>query len=199
MPDTIRDGKGTGNLLEIDSNNRAHVSAVTIQENESANQNGDAYNLNTKNITLTNDSDTPVVYIKNNETQNLHIATVVIGQKPSAGSSTTLSEITFVRNPTLGTIISSTPTDLSVISNRNYGSAKTLTVDAYVGATGDTMTNGDDHIFIYAGVNGRTAISIDEILTKGSSIGIKIKPPASNSSMVCYVAVICHLDDPANE
>lgn len=199
MPDTIKDGTGTGKLLKIDTNNRAHVSGVSIDEAQQANKLGDAYNINTKNITLTNDSDTPVLYIKNNETQGLHIRAIIIGQKPSTGSSTTLSEVTFIRNPITGTIISSTPTAVSVNSNRNYGSAKTLGVTAYVGATGDTMTDGEDHIFIYAGVNGRTAIGIDEVLPQGSSIGIKIKPPASNSSMVCYVAVICHLDDSAND
>ena len=198
MPETIKNGS-SGDVLKINKNLRAMTSAIVLEENLHANKEGDAYNYNTKNITLTNAADTPVVYMKNNEDKDLHIITVVIGQKDATDATETQSEVTFIRNPTAGTIVSS-PTDFSIIdSNRNYGSPKVVDVDAYKGATGDTMTDGTDHIFIYVGDSGRTAISIDEIIPKGASFGIKIKPPADNTSMVCYIAVICHFDDPENK
>ena len=84
---------------------------------------------------------------------------------------------------------------MDINSNRNYGSSKTLTVDAYKGATGNTMTGGNDHIIVAMGTSGRVAISIDEIIPKGSSFGLKYTPQGSNTSQKLYVAVICHLED----
>jgi len=197
MPDTIKDGGGQNYLAKVSANQRLLTNTVEQSESSYANKIGDAYNLNTKNITLTDAVDTPILYIKNNEPKDLIIDTVVIGAKTSTGgSSTDLPEITFVRNPTAGTIISSTPTDLTINSNRNYGSPNTL-VDslAYVGATGDTMTDGTDHIFVYGSAAGRTALAINEVLPTGTSIGIKYKPQASNTSQVVYCAVICYLEE----
>ena len=198
MPETIKDGRSAV-TWKINENNRGLTSAISIDESLHANKDGDAYNFNTKNIALTNTTDTPVLYLKNNESRNLHIRTVVIGLKASADATETQAEVTFIRNPTAGTIISS-PTNSSIIdSNRNYGASKTIDVNAYKGATGDTLTDGEDHIFIYSGVGGRTAINIDEILPQGKSIGVNIKPPAGNTSLMCYVAVICHFDDIENK
>lgn len=198
MAETIKDGR-TANTLKINANNRALTTAISIDESLHANKEGDAYNFNTKNVTLTNTTDTPVLYLKNNESRDMHIRTIVIGQKASSNATETQSEVTFIRNPTAGTIISS-PTNASIVdSNRNYGASKTIDIDTFKGATGDTLTGGADHIFIYAGVSGRTAIGIDEILPQGKSIGVKIKPPAGNTSMTCYVAVICHFDDIENK
>jgi hypothetical protein len=57
------------------------------------------------------------------------------------------------------------------------------------------MTDGTDHIILQMGTSGRTAVSIDEVLKKGSSFGVKYTPQGSNTSQKIYVAVICHLED----
>jgi hypothetical protein len=85
---------------------------------------------------------------------------------------------------------------VDIVSNRNYGSSKTLTVDAYKGATGETLTGGTDHIIIQMGTSGRTVVSIDEVIPKGSSFGIKYTPQGSNTSQKVYAAVVAHLIDP---
>ena len=194
MPDMIKDGSGKNYLVKVTSSQQLLTKSTTESAAEDANEKGKAYNLNTKNITLTDAVDTPIAYLKNNGSDDLVITTVVIGAKPSTGGvSTDLPEITFVRNPTTGTIITSTPTDISIESNRNYGSSNTLTVDAYVGATGDTLTDGEDHIFVYGSASGRTALGINEVLPTGTSIGIKFKPQASNTSQVVYCAFIGYL------
>lgn len=196
---TLVDGTGGGSRINIDQNNRMHVHAIDTPEAWRANEQGDAYNINTGVITLTDSVDTPVLYLKNNETRDLRIAAIAVGLGPSTDGSGGIPKITVVRNPTVGTIITSTPTDVDVNSNRNYGSAKTLSVDAYKGATGDTMTNGEDHILFFQGAGGRLFATIDELLPKGASIGIKIDPQPSNSSMDVYCALICHLVDEADK
>lgn len=191
----IEDGTGTGQRAKVDANNRLFTNSVVASENEFANSNGNAYNINTGIITLTNAVETPVLYVKNNEDEPLHVSAIAIGMFPSAdGVSTETPYSTVIRNPTAGTIITSSPTDVDINSNRNYGSQNTLTVDAYKGATGDTMTDGDDHIIFQQSEPSRLFATIDEVLPKGASIGIKIKPQTSNTSMDVYAALICHLD-----
>lgn len=55
------------------------------------------------------------------------------------------------------------------------------------------MTNGDDHLFFYQTPRGRLFAEIDEVLPRGTKMGIKILPIDGNTSMVVYCAIICHL------
>jgi len=197
MPDTIIDGTGKGNRAEVNSSNQLSVRAVQEGEAVFANKGGNAYNINTgvPFISLTDAVDTPILYIKNNEDEDLIIEAIALGIFDSTGGSSTAdSYATFIRNPTAGTIITSTPTDVDVNSNRNYGSSNTLTVDAFKGATGDTMTNGDNHIIVLANPGGRVLVTINEVLPKGATFGLKFKPPTSNTAMSIYAAAIVYLD-----
>lgn len=191
MPDSIRDGSGTGNVTKVDANNRLHVSAETIPTNWNANREGNAYNVNTGIITLTDGVETPIMYLKNNEDWDLHVTAMAVGVGASSGGSG-MNQITVVRNPE--TIDFSTAVDIS--GNRNYGSANTLTVTAYKGATGDTMTDGDDHILFFQGYSGRLFATIDEVIPSGKTIGLKFDPAGANTSVDVYSALICHLVDP---
>ena len=195
MSDTLRDGTGDGSLARINSDNQLITRATTEVAEVAANRKGNAYNLNTGIVSLTDAAETPLFYMKNNENNDFIITAVVIGVWASDGDGLDMTA-TFIRNPTTGTIITSTPTDVSINSNRNYGSANTLSADVYVGATGDTMTNGEDHILVRITEESRSFIAINEILPKGASFGVKILPPTSNTAMNCYVAIIGYLEDP---
>jgi len=193
----VDDGTGAGYSAKVNKNKELHVFSVGVTESEYANRQGDAYNINTGLITLTNAVDTPVLYIKNNETRDLQITAEVFGLKTSTGGTATETvDITVVKNPTAGTTISNANA-VDINSNRNYGSPKTLLADTYKGATGETMTDGDDHLFIFSPDFSRVFATIDEVVPQGKSIGVKIKPPTSNTSMPVYVAAICHLVDPS--
>lgn len=191
----IRD-PNTGTGQHVDEDQRAHVNAVTQGEDSDANAHGKAYNINTGSITLTDAVDTPVMYVKNNDTDDLIVHAIAVGMSASTGGTGNQQPIvTIVRNPTTGTIITSSPTDVDIKGNRNYGSSLTASnIVAYKGATGDTMTDGDDHIIMFQGANGRLFASIGERLPPGSSIGVKIKASGSNTSMNVYAALVCHLD-----
>lgn len=194
MPGIFTDGKGRGYLAEVDSSNRLNTYSVATQDEFEANRDGDAYNINTGVINLTDAAETPVLYLKNNENNDLHIRAIAIGLATSSnGASNEMIKATVIRNPTAGTIVSSS-VNVDINSNRNYGSNKTLTSDAYKGATGKTMTDGTDHIIFYASDFGRLFGTIDEVIPKGSSIGIKLTPPTGNTYLPCYVALISHLD-----
>jgi hypothetical protein len=180
MPDTIRDGTGDGYLAKVNANQRLYVSAVVLDENLAATKDGRSYNINTGEITLTDDNETPV-------------SAIAVGLGPTTGGTGGIPVITVVRNPTAGTITSGSDVDIN--SNRNYGSSNTLTATAKKGATGLTMTGGVDHLLFYQGTSGRLFATIDELLPGGSSIGVKITPQGSNTSMSVYCAIICHVED----
>jgi len=195
MADSIHGDSGKG-IYEVGVTTAKQLKTFseTTSEQTQANLIGNAYNINTGEVTLTDAVQTPILYFKNNETQDLLVTALAIGfQNSTGGAATDAPIITVIRNPTTGTIVSGA-TDVDINSNRNYGSSNTLSLsDAYKGATGDTMTDGTEHLLIYQTDLGRVFAAIDEVIPKGTSIGVKITPQDSNTSLTCYVALICHL------
>ena len=191
----IQDGTGKGYLAKVDSDNRLYTKSVVSTEQEHESSNGLAYNINTGIITLTNATKTPVLYLKNNEELDLIIDTVLYMTGASTGGSgDVLVEI--VRNPTAGTIVSGA-SDVEMNVNRNFGSTRSLSVNAYKGATGNTLTDGVKFIeSILSTATQRVAVSVGAvIIPKGSSIAIQITPPTGNTSMATEWAVSCYLSD----
>lgn len=189
----IDDGTGSSYSAKVDIEHNLHTRAVTSTELQRAVRNGTGYNINTGEITLTNDTSTPVLYIKNNEVNDMFISLAVIGVGASTGGSG-LCTFKVTRNPTAGTIVSNA-TAVDINSNRNFGSNTALTADVYKGATGNTMTGDTDHLLAYGSTSARTAITLQEVLPKGSSLGVEVKAPTGNTSMTCYVALVVHLEE----
>lgn len=189
---TIKDGTGKGFLAKVDSSNRLEVHAVQETETTEAVENGDAYNINSGTIGLTSSTVSGVLYVKNNEDRDLIIDAVAVGIG-SAGTVSDVSTITVIRNPSTGTLIESSPTNVDINQNRNFGSSKTLTADAYKGAEADTITNGDDIIQFFAAAGTRLFAPIDLLLSKGDSIGITIDTNTSSGTTNVYAAIVCHL------
>jgi hypothetical protein len=194
----IEDGTGTGRKAQVNSGNRLYVRSVSNTEGQEANTDGDAYNINTGYVTLTNAVDTPVLYVKNNEIKSLYIEAIAFGVQPSTGGvSTEKTYATVIRNPTAGTIVSDA-TDVPIKSNRNYGNQNVFDADVFKGGTGSTLTDGEDHLILQLSEGSRAFATINEVIPKGASIAIKIKPPTSNTSMDVYTALVCYLKEPNN-
>jgi len=189
----IESGSGERFSAIVNSKGQLLSRGVIVTSAVEATTFGDSYNLNTKTIQLTNAVETPVFYLKNNEDKNMFIEAVVIGLGPTTLGAATEIPVTFVRNPTAGTIVTDKiAADIS--SNRNYGSSGSLTADVFKGATGKTMTGGEDHIFVYGFAKQRIFVAINELLPTGSTFGVKIDPPALNDDLNIYIAVICYLE-----
>jgi hypothetical protein len=191
----IQDGTGKGYTAKVNSDNQLEVTSVSTQAEESASGKGFSYNINTGIITLTNATKTPVLYIKNNEGYDLVIGTLIYQTGASTGGSGNILVDVF-RNPTLGTIVSNASA-VEMNINRNFGSSRALAVNAYKGATGNTMTDGTKAFeSILATATQRIAVSTGAIIIpKGSSIGINITPPTGNTSMAVEFAVACYLKE----
>ena len=187
----------SGQVARVDSNKRIHAHAVSLPENEKATEDEDSYNINSGLLTLTTADESGILYVKNNETRNLHISGIVTIFGPSTnGVATDTVHVRIYKGITAGTL-QSEAVAAPIQSNRNFGSSDTLTADMYKGGEGKTIT-GTSHIESLVSPGNRVFFAIDEILQKGNSIAISYEPQDSNSSMKVMAAVICHLEDPNN-
>ena len=191
----IEDGTGLGFDARVDENNRIHVHSVNVTEVVHAAEQGLAYNLNTGQISVTNDA--TLIYFKNNETRDFVISAIAVGNDGGATYSTR-PLITVVRNPTGGDLISD-QTDVDMNQNRDFGSSRVLNTDAYKGKTGGTLTGGNDIAILQSTTGGRDFFTLDFVLTEGSSIGLTYTANISSGTSLIYVALVGYLRDPAGQ
>ena len=189
----IESGSGNGNEAKVGNDLRLYTQSVSESESQHALDLGNAYNINTGVVSIA--AETGMLYLKNNEDKNFIVEAVAVGIGAGSFNTTGFAKVTVIRNPTTGTLIESTPTNVDINVNRNFGTSNTLTADAYkAGASGDTITNGDDIIlFAMANAQSRLFGTVGLELKKGNTIGIKINPNLSSGSTDCYVAIIGHL------
>jgi hypothetical protein len=184
----IDDGTGKGYQAKVDNTNKIEIHGVSITEAIEAVEVGDAYSINTGVIGLTNSTASGVLYVKNNEDRDLEIDAIAVGIG-SAGTVTESSLISVIKNPTSVSF----STDVDMKTNRNFGSSQELTVDAYKGAQGATVTGGTQLAIFYQAKGGRLFAPIDLTIPKGNSIAITIDTNTSSGTSNVYAALICHL------
>lgn len=187
----IQDGKGSGYSAKVGTDHRLQVRAVTEDEQIHNAETGNAYNFNTGLINITGDA--TLMYIKNNDDYNLIIKAVALGCFDGITHSDD-PYITIVRNPTGGDLISDA-TAVSMNQNRNFGSSKTAVVDVYKGKVGGTLTGGNDIAILQAASGSRNYYSIDFLLPKGASMGIKLTANLTSGSANWYCALVCYFKD----
>lgn len=184
----------SGKSAKVNDQNRLLTDTISKFEQQDAIDKGNAYNLNTGQVSIT--QETAMIYLKNNESLPLFIDAIAVGiGKPTGGNATFTDnvEITIIRNPKAGTVISGA-TDIPININRNFGSSNELTADAYVAADGETITDGDDALLIAQNGQGRVFAGVGIELDKGNSVGVKVNPNLDATSVEVYVAIICHLE-----
>lgn len=193
MAQELQDGTGSGSKQKVNSNNRAYTNAITQTSAEAGTALGNSYNINTGIIALTGTANSAVIYLKNNENSDLIVTAIAVGLFARSATVTDTSLLTIVRNPTGGTITAATPDDVDMNQNRNFGDSKTLTVDAYKGTDGDTLTGGNNIAQLLI-PEGRSFFSIDWTIPKGDTIGALLDLNTSGGADM-YIAIICHLKD----
>lgn len=187
----LEDGTGTGRTAKIDAENRLYVNAIEQNVANWHNIDGDRYNINTDDMTLTTANESLCLYIKNNDARDLVIDSIVQICGASTGGSGDLKSYIY-RNPTAGTIVSDA-TAASIISNLNYGSSNELTADIYEGGEGKTQTGGSKSLTSILTPPVTNIISVgDIILPKGASLAVSIQPPSGNTSMNVHIAALVY-------
>lgn len=184
-------GKGARIPAEVDSLYRLATKSVVKSVLENASLDGDSYNFNTGNITLTSGSKSAVAYLRNDTGKELGIETVgyLMGNS-TGGLAIENVEMEIIRNPQTGTIITNAvPADVFI--NKNFGSSNTFQISdlkRYKGVEGDTFTDGELAFPSLLKAPGAYPITTGLIvLPNGSSIGVNITPQATNTSMIVQV------------
>ena len=179
--------------MEVDENGRAHVDATTLTKADAETIEGNGYNINTGDITLTNATKITALYFKNTGTKDI-VVTAFIYLTGNSTDGTAGSDFlyTAIANPTAGAIITNA-NDVDININRNLGSPKTLTCLAYKGAQGETAVSGGTELFgTRLASSGRQAIPFLVDIPTGKSIAVDFTPKTSNTSVTFQIAISCY-------
>ena len=177
---------------KVNLSQRLTVAATTRAVRRQAVLLSDSFNIISGSITLTSANETGILFVKNNETRDLILEFVSIDLGPSTGGTGGTPLIKVIRNPTTGTLIS-TATAVDIVSNQNYSSSRTLTVDAFKGAEGETVTDGTDHDIHFTKSDSEENLNLDVLLEKGDSIAITVTPELNNSSTAVIAGIRAYL------
>ena len=174
----------------VDTNGNLHTFSVTESEDSRETDAGNAYNLNTGDITVTNATKLTLFYMKNTGTKDIFITSVFyLTGNSTSGTAATDFLYTAILNPTAGDIISNT-NNVAMNTNRRVGSPNTLTGVVYKGAVGETAVSGGTDLFgTRLASSGRTAIPIGIALPKSQSIAVDFTAKTSNTNCIVQVAM----------
>lgn len=188
----LRDGRGTGRRLSVNSLNRAETESVTFDREDDAIQRGVGYQISSGPITYTSGGvASGVLYFKNVEDVDVVLDRVVLMIGTST-SGTVSGDWThkILRNPDSGTLISNASP--AGISNSNHGSSNILNegLEIFKGAEGSTIAGGTGAPLPVQQTNNRIVFPIGRRIPKGSSFAIEITAPAlSGGASVISVSV----------
>jgi len=194
----IEDGTGSGGYrAKVDSSNNLHTFSIVETDIQDAVRLGNAYNINTGWIGLTAATESAVLYSYNDESpvngeSRIAIDAIAVAVDDE-GTTAGMTTVTVVRNPTGGTIVSGA-SSVDMNQNRNFNSSKSLgsTTLAYKGAEGNTLTGGDDIAIFALNPGNRGYFTVDFILDRGDSIGIKMDTDTSGGTTNVYAALVLH-------
>ena len=193
---TIVGGNNPGNRAHVDGKGRLSSTSTTINDQQAAAFEGDAYNLNTGEVTLTTDAETPLFYLKNTgETRTIKISRIFITALASTGGVGAFRTAVYY-GASAGTILSAPELPLF---NFNATSAKSLAVDARIGATGVTFTPMSTtapirSLYPAAGIRSLTAFD-HIVLPQGGAVLFAVTPPTGNTSMTVLAGLNAYLSE----
>jgi hypothetical protein len=192
MSEAIKDGTGGGYLAEVSSDKKLRTRSISETRVQHATEIGNAYNINTGDIGSLATGESALLYFKNGEALDFSVDAIAVGIKDATGSD--IHTVTVVRDPTAGTLVSGASL-VDMNQNRNFGSEHTLSSSlAYKGADTLTLTDGSDIAQFYMNESGRLYASVDFVIPKNKSIGIKLDLNIS-STTTAYVALIGHQEE----
>jgi hypothetical protein len=191
MAEIIKDGR-TGDTAKVDVNNRLHTNALSVDIILSETLNNNAYDISTNGlITLTTDTESALIYLKNNGDSDLVVTTVFLDSIASTGG-VGAGSLKWYMNPDGGTIVDDASEALTI--NRRIGSPNNISADRYKATgVGKTLTNGATINFpVNAGIS--TLFGKPFVVPKGQRFGVSYTPPAGNSSMGIQIGLLVIVD-----
>lgn len=192
MATEIKDGSGSGLKAKVDGDHRLCVASVNKTELQHAIDKGETWNLGTDYVTLTSDNPSDLIYIENTSGDAYAIDLYIVNTKASTGGSGDV-DIEILRNPTGGTTISAGSDILGV--NMNFSSNNKIEGILKAGVEGSTLTGEDDSLRSKTTADNRLLLGTITRLERGASVGVRVTPPAGNTSMEVEVIVEIFKED----
>lgn len=188
----IKDGTGSGRLCKVTSDGRLDTFSISETEEDKGVISGTSFNIETPVITLTTGNKSSLLYVQNNEDEDLVLTGFLTLTGPSTGGSGYLL-VEHEYNPTSGgSTLVSAGVDITAV-NKNAGNARLLDATIKYGAEGSTVDAGLTKITGLHSGTGRLVLPITIVLPKGNSIAVSVTPQSGNTSMAVIVAIDCYL------
>lgn len=187
----IIESADNGNKAKVDAEGRLKTFSISEGYSIEAAELGESFNINTGAITLTSANKSAIAYFKNNEDKDFVVESILVifgGTTGGSGDHT----IDIIKNPTAGTIVTNAVAG-NTVSNRNFGSARSLVADFYKGVEGDTVTDGVVFGDTTRGSGSTAPVEFDAdviILPKNSSLAVDFTPATGNTSISVKVAIV---------
>lgn len=186
----VKDGAG-GNTARVDGSNRLHTFDVSRSEATQALIEGNGFTITTGSITLTSDSPSALLFIKNTDSDPWIITRIFSNTSVSQDGPGTYN-LEIVGNAVTGSLIDSGADGAA--ANLNFGSPRELSSIIKIGSEGSSVNEGNpiiDSIVPTAG--NRLLISGDPVaVPSGASAMIRVTPPAGNTSMDVQVGFVLY-------
>lgn len=186
-PATIEDGR-SGNTAKVDSENRLAVASVSKTAAINASLEGDTFFITTGSVNLTDDSESWLLYVKNNDTVPWVVASLAATYGASDGVGDAMNQ--FNVGATDGTLLTE-GIDLPGI-NLNIGSPKQLASTIKLGGQGKTLTGGTDTppTLVPEGMIIREFQAAPVVIPQGSSFAAAYTPPTGNTSQNTTIQIV---------
>ena len=187
MPDTIRDGTGTGSQARVNIDNQLVTRATAVNQHTKSAVDGNYYEAFTGLVTLTDANETGIIYFQNGEDNIIIIDKVFFDFWDSTGG-TGGGTLKYYKNPTVtgGTTITPVNTNMAQNDFLQGTYLKSLT----------TMTGGTPWYFGYFAAGSSIIVEEEKItVPKGYSFGISVTAPTGNTSMVLSFNIAMYVLD----
>jgi len=187
MPDSIKDGVGTGYLARVDSDNQLFTRATQISHiGHHSDVDSTAFVIGLHHTTQVADTTETVGYITYTGTNSLVISYIVFSTEEDSSTNTGYTKFGIWRNPTVASGTARTE------HNLNFSASSTLTADIYDNADGAvavTMTSGDSVGTVR--MKGTSTLMYDYkdaiILGYGNTIGFKVVTDTASKKVRVHV------------
>lgn len=183
----IQDATGRGFEAGVDSTNRLLTESVALDIREEAVLLGASYEIGTL-LTLTVDTETAILYVKNNSDRTLIIDRFEFSGTASTGGAGSTLLLTLYNGASM---TNGTPTS-SV--NANFASALTLEADVEAGNGSTSAASGGTPFgSSYITFEGQAIFQGPWSLPRGSTFVMTATPPSGNTSMGFTMRTLTHL------
>jgi hypothetical protein len=196
MSVSIKSGS-SGFTADVNERHEVRTFSVTETLEENAAKLGDAFNINTGDISSISSGSATLLYFYNDEDTEIIVEAFAVGLRGFT-SLTDMAVVTLLGDITGGDLVSD-GTAVSMKATRRIGDPSGLksTTLAYKGKNSGTVT-GTDIAQFYQANNSRLFAPINLVVPRGQSIAIKVVGGGASAG-TAYAALVTHRADAKRE